>query len=154
MDELDGAIVNGLQDGIAIAERPFAAPAARLGTSEAEVIARLERLLSEGVLSRFGPMYDAEKLGGALCLCAMTVPAEHFERVAEQVNGFSEVAHNYEREHALNMWFVLATETPGQIDRTIAAIEQRTGLSVLRLPKLEEYYVGLKLEVQSLEETT
>ena len=69
MDELDRAIVNGLQGGFPICERPYAAVAEQLGTSEAELIRRLEALLADGTLSRFGPMYHAERMGGALSLC-------------------------------------------------------------------------------------
>jgi hypothetical protein len=57
------------------------------------------------------------------------------------------VAHNYEREHEYNMWFVLATETPDGIARAVAKIERETGLRVLNLPKLREYFVELKLGV-------
>jgi DNA-binding Lrp family transcriptional regulator len=103
-------------------------------------------LLTNGTLSRFGPMYHAERLGGALTLAAMQVPRARFEEVAAIVNALPEVAHNYARDHALNMWFVLATETPGRIDEVIVAIEQATQLRVYNFPKQEEFYVGLKLE--------
>ena len=147
MDAVDRAIVNDLQAGIAVSERPYAEAAARLGLSESELLARLQTLLDRRVLSRFGPMYHAERLGGALTLAAMKVPAEDFERVAAIVNGFPEVAHNYAREHAFSMWFVLATDDPARIGEVIAEIEQATGYTVYNLPKLEEFYVGLKLEV-------
>ena len=144
IDRTDRAIINRLQDGLPVCARPYAAAAEELGITEADLIERLEGLRESGVLSRFGPMFHAEKLGGALTLAAMRVPPEDFERVAEVVNGFSQVAHNYERENAFNMWFVLATERPEEIDDVIAAIEERTGLEVIDLPKLEEFYVGLR----------
>ncbi len=147
MDAVDRAIVNELQAGIAVGERPYVEAAARLGLSESELLARLQTLLDTRVLSRFGPMYHAERLGGALTLAAMKVPAEDFERVAAIVNDFPEVAHNYEREHAFSMWFVLATDHPARIDAVIAGIEQATGYTVYNLPKREEFFVGLKLEV-------
>ncbi len=146
MDELDRAIVNSLQGGFPICERPFARVAAGLGTAEDELIARLQRLLEAGVLSRFGPMYHAERLGGALTLCAMTVPEARFEDVAGQVNLHPEVAHNYARDHHLNMWFVVATEDPQRVAGVLAEIEQDTGCTVHNLPKLEEFYVGLRFE--------
>jgi DNA-binding Lrp family transcriptional regulator len=90
-------------------------------------------------------MYDAERLGGALTLAAMAVPAERFEEVAAIVNAMPEVAHNYERSHALNMWFVLATERPEQIPEVLRAIEAATGLPVLDLPKREDYFLALRL---------
>lgn len=147
MDAIDRAIVNALQAGIAVGERPYAEAAARLGLPESELLSRLQLLLDTRVLSRFGPMYHAERLGGALTLAAMKVPADDFERVAAIVNGFPEVAHNYAREHAFSMWFVLATDDPARIGAVIAEIEQATGYTVYNLPKLEEFYVGLKLEV-------
>ena len=74
-----------------------------------------------------------------------SVPDADFERVAAQVNAFPEVAHNYRREHRLNMWFVLATETVGGIARAIDAIEELTGLTVYAFPKEREYFVEMKL---------
>jgi DNA-binding Lrp family transcriptional regulator len=145
MDDTDRRLVNALLDGFPVQERPFAPVAQQLGLEEAEVIRRLARLRAEGVLTRFGPLYDTERLGGAVTLCAMQVPAERFEKVAKIVNTFPEVAHNYERRHALNMWFVLAVERPEQIDATVARIEAATGLEVLNLPKLDEYFLELKL---------
>ena len=145
MDEIDGAIVDLLQDGLEVCERAFAAPAAALGIEEAELVGRLRRLREDGTLTRFGPMYDAERLGGAVTLAAMRVPPERFDTVAAEVNAFDEVAHNYEREHALNMWFVLATETPDEIPGVIDAIAVRTGCTVHDMPRLEEYYIGLRL---------
>jgi DNA-binding Lrp family transcriptional regulator len=146
VDTLDRAIVNALQGGFPLSERPYAEVAARLGTSEDELMRRLEALLAGGTLTRFGPMYHAERLGGALTLAAMQVPAAGFERVVAQVNAHPEVAHNYERAHAFNMWFVLATETPERITEVIAEIERETGLPVYNMPKLEEFYVGLRFE--------
>jgi siroheme decarboxylase len=145
MNELDRAIVNGLHGGFPVCERPYAEAAARLGTDEAALIARLEALLADGTLTRFGPPFDAGALGGAFTLCAIRVPQADFERIAALVNAFPEVAHNYERTHALNMWFVLATEKPADIAPAIGRIEQATGLEVLEFPKLDEYFVELRL---------
>lgn len=145
MDATDRRLVNALQAGLPLVERPFAEVARRLDLDEAEVVERVGRLRADGVLSRFGPMYDAERLGGGLCLCAMAVPAERFAEVAALVNAFPQVAHNYARDHALNMWLVLATERPEEIAATVSAIEAATGLAVLSLPKLEEYFLELRL---------
>ena len=147
LDALDRRIINRLQDGFPICERPFAAVAAELGADEEDLIARIDALLKDGVLSRFGPMYHAEQLGGGLTLAAMRVAPQDFDRVVGQVNAFPEVAHNYERDHELNMWFVLATETPQRIPAVIKTIEQATGYPVYDMPKREEFFVGLKFEV-------
>ncbi len=146
MDEIDKAIVNYLQQGFPVCESPFRTVADQLGMTEQDLLRRLQRLLADGVLSRFGPLYHAEQIGGALTLAALKVPEERFDEVAAIVNAFPEVAHNYARKHALNMWFVLATEKPEQIQSVIDSIEKQSGLIVYNMPKIKEYYVGLQLE--------
>jgi DNA-binding Lrp family transcriptional regulator len=146
MDDIDRKVINSLQGDFPVCERPYAEAAARLGLTEDELIRRLDALLEKGALSRFAPMYHAERLGGALTLAAMKIPAGDFERVADVVNGFPEVAHNYAREHEFNMWFVLATETPERIGEVIGEIEQATGYAVYNMPKLEEFFVGLRFQ--------
>ena len=145
MDDLERRIVTALQRGIPVVPRPFAAAARELGIDEAALILKLQSLLEQGALTRFGPLYNADRLGGAFTLCAMSVPASDFERVCGIVNAFREVAHNYEREHRLNMWFVLATADPAQIAEVRMRIEAQTGYPVIDLPKLDEYFVGLEL---------
>jgi DNA-binding Lrp family transcriptional regulator len=145
VDELDRVVIDALQDGFPVCERPFLAVAQQLEVSEAELIARVDRLLQEGTLTRFGPLFAADRLGGELTLCAMQVPREAFDDVAQRVNAFAAVAHNYQRDHELNMWFVLATETVEGTGRSIAQIEQATGLPVHAFPREREYFVGLKL---------
>ena len=147
MDELDRALINTLQGGFPVCERPYAEVAARLGSDEQTVIARIGSLLERGLLSRFGPMYHAEQMGGALSLAAMQIPPGDFERVAGIVNSQPQVAHNYERNHRLNMWFVLATETPEGQQQAITRIERETGYPVYNMPKVREYFVELKLHV-------
>jgi DNA-binding Lrp family transcriptional regulator len=104
-------------------------------------------MLDDGLLSRFGPLYNAEKMGGALTLCALSVPEDDFDAVTAKVNDFDQVAHNYRRDHRLNMWFVLATEFADEVETTIERIERATRLRVYNFPKLSEYYVGLRLDV-------
>jgi DNA-binding Lrp family transcriptional regulator len=145
MDELERAVVNRLQGGFALCERPFAAAAKGLGTDEATLIAKLGEMLAAGTLTRFGPMYDAERLGGAFTLCAMRVPQADVERVAARVNAHPEVAHNYERAHAFNLWFVVATDACAKIAPLLAAIEAETGFPVLDLPREREYFIELRL---------
>ncbi len=147
MHEVDKRIINGLQGGFPLSERPYRDAGQMLGIGEGDLIARLRSLLDRGALSRFGPMYDVERIGGASCLCAMAAPAERFEAIAAQVNRHCEVAHNYERAHTLNMWFVLTTDRPERIDRVVAEIEKETNTPVLTFPKLDEFFVGLRVDV-------
>ena len=147
MDNVDRAIINRLQDGFPICAEPFVAVATELGIAETDLITRVQKLLDERVLTRFGPMYHAERLGGALSLAAMKIPSHDYDRVTSVVNALPEVAHNYEREHALNMWFVLATETADGQRAAIEKIEHESGYPVYNMPKLDEYFVELKFKV-------
>jgi DNA-binding Lrp family transcriptional regulator len=146
MDKIDKQIINALQNGFPISDAPYRQVATQLGLTEQELIDRLQALLANGVLTRFGPLYNAEQMGGALTLAAVKAPMDLYDEIVDIINAFPEVAHNYARNHELNMWFVIATETPEQIQQTINAIEQATGLSVYNMPKIKEYFVNLKLE--------
>lgn len=146
LDATDRAILNALQEGFPLSPRPYDEAGAALGITGADLIERIARLREIGAITRFGPFFDAAAMGGAFCLCAMAVPADRWSEVLTKVNAHPEVAHNYERTHALNMWFVLATGTPDGIDRTARTIEDETGLKVLLFPKLEEYFIGFRVQ--------
>ncbi len=144
MDAIDKAIINSLQGGFPVCDRPYATVGQQLGLSEQELIARLQELLAAKVLTRFGPMFQIERMGGAFSLAAMKIPDNDFERVTGIVNALPEVAHNYRREHAFNMWFVLATETPKGIGKAISRIESESGYRVYNMPKEKEFFVGAR----------
>ena len=142
---VDRQIIDKLQGGFPLCERPYAAAAEQLGIDEEDLLARLRRLLDARVLTRFGPMVQVERMGGAFVLAALAVPEARYDEVTALVNALPQVAHNYRREHALNMWFVLATETPAGIAEAITRIERDTGLTVFAFPKEREYFVEMKL---------
>lgn len=145
MDDIDRAIVNALQGGFPLTPRPYADAAHGLGLSENELMERLQAMLNAGTLTRFGPLFQVERMGGRFLLAAMQIPASDFERVAGIVNAMPEVAHNYERDHALNMWFVVAAESDAAVDRAVTAIEVAIGYPVYRFPKEREYFVEMLL---------
>ncbi|WP_310620592.1 Lrp/AsnC family transcriptional regulator [Flexibacterium corallicola] len=145
LDEIDRKLINRLQDTLPLTQRPFAQIGKEIGIDEEQVITRIQTLRDTGILTRFGPFFDAQAMGGAFCLCAIAVPEERFENVTEVVNAFPEVAHNYQRSHELNMWFVLATEAESEIAAVAAQIEQKTGLKVHCFPKEQEYFIGFRV---------
>lgn len=145
LSDEDRRIVNALQGGFPLTDTPYRDVADQLGMDESHLLARLQALLDARVLTRFGPMFQIERMGGRFVLAAMAVPEARFDMVSAAVNALPEVAHNYRREHALNMWFVLATETPEGISAAIERIEQDTGLKVFAFPKEQEYFVEMKL---------
>lgn len=145
LELVDARLIDHLHAGFPLADRPFARIGQALGLPEEEVIDRLRALLSDGVLTRLGPLYQIERAGGAYLLAAMQVPPERFEAVTRQVNAHMEVAHNYRREHRLNMWFVVATDSQAAVADCLRAIEAETGLAVHAFPKEREFRVELRL---------
>lgn len=145
----DAALFNRLQRGIPLVARPFAQVADELGCgwTDDAIRARIEDWLARGVLTRFGPLFQIERRGGAFTLCALHAPAEQFDRIAAVVNGQDAVAHNYARDHHFNMWFVLATERAGDTPDVLDALEQACGTRILAFPKTHEFAVGLYLPV-------
>ena len=146
IDATDRRIINALQGDFPLCDEPYRAVAESLGLGEAELLTRLQAMLDRRVLTRFGPMFQIERMGGAFVLAALAAPEERYEEVTQQVNALPEIAHNYRREHHLNMWFVIATETPDGIARAIERIEAVTGLPVYAFPKEREYFVEMKLQ--------
>ncbi len=148
LSTVDRKILAKLQGDFPICERPYAEAAEQIGISEEELLQRLQQLLADKVLTRFGPMFQIEEMGGAFVLAALAAPEERYDEVTALVNALPQVAHNYRREHALNMWFVLATETKDGIAEAIARIERDTGLAVYAFPKEREFFVEMKLEAR------
>lgn len=138
-------LIDYLHGGFPLSERPYAEVGAALGMDEAAVIASLHSLLERGYLTRFGPLFQIERAGGQFVLAALQAPQDRFEEVTALVNALPEVAHNYRREHALNMWFVIGAESPHAAAQALARIEADTGLKVYAFPKEREFFVELRL---------
>lgn len=147
LNRLQRNFLNRFQGGFPLTERPYLRVAAMLGTEEATLISILSGLLADGILTRFGPLFDAERLGGCFTLAALSVPETDFERVAAIVNALPQVAHNYRRDHTLNMWFVLAAPSEGELRATIDRIQALAGLPMYDFPKLREFHLGFWLVV-------
>ncbi|MFC6716582.1 Lrp/AsnC family transcriptional regulator [Natrialbaceae archaeon GCM10025810] len=170
LTERERAVVNAFQGGFPVVERPFEPAAAAMRergdgvdiTGE-ELLETIRDLDDRGVLSRFGPLVNAQEIGGAATLVAMHAPEERFDEVVEAVNARREVAHNYEREHPyLNVWFVVSVAerearsdsdrangepVSTRVEEVLAEIEDETGQETYNLPKRREFRVEAKFYV-------
>lgn len=135
-------LLNDYQRDFPLTPRPYADIARQLGASEAEVLAALAGLQKRGAVSRVGAVLAPGRVG-ASTLAALAVPAARLEAVAELLNGYPEVNHNYEREHRYNLWFVATAADRERLDALLDQIERRTGLTPLVLPLLAEYHIDL-----------
>jgi len=143
---LQRALLNNFQQGFPLTAHPYADLAEQLGVSEQEVLQTLKELQDNKTISRVGPVFRVGSVG-ASTLAAMAVPEERLEEVAALVNEYDAVNHNYEREHDFNLWFVATAVDEQDLQDTLHDIEQRTGLSVMYLPMLEDYHIDLGFEL-------
>lgn len=139
-------LLNDWQRGFPLESRPFARVAEASGISEAEAIAQLRRWIDEGKVGRVGPVLKPGALGVST-LAAMEVPADRLDEVAALVSTFDEVNHNYERENAVNLWFVITASDEAHLQRVMRAIESRTGISVLDHRLEEEFRIDLGFDL-------
>jgi DNA-binding Lrp family transcriptional regulator len=142
MPALDFHLLNDFQRDFPLCAAPFAELAARLGVAEGTVLRMLEALRREGKIARVGAVFAPKRIG-ASTLAAMAVPPEQLAAVAEAVNRFPEVNHNYEREHRYNLWFVVTAGSEGRLQAALGAIEKVAGQPLLPLPLLQDYHIDL-----------
>ncbi len=143
---LQQSLINRYQKGFPLTSQPFKQIAQELNTDENEVIAAFNQLQQDNVLSRIGPVFDHKK-AGASTLAAIAVPIDQLDEIAERVNKFEQVNHNYAREHTYNLWFVVTDSDWLALNKTLEEIEQVTGLAVLVLPMEASYHIDLSFDV-------
>jgi len=148
LDELDRSLLNELQREIPHTERPFLAVAERAGTSEEEVLSRLARMKTDGVVRQVLSIFDTPSLGYKSTLAALSVPRERIEEVAAIVNAHPGVSHDYERDHAWNLWFTLAVPPGREVEGDVRALARIAGVGdPLLLPTLKLYKIGVRLDM-------
>lgn len=147
-DETDRKLLGLIQTSLPIVPEPYREVGEVLGISEAEVIARLRLLIESGVIRRLGGVFDSRKLGYSGVLCAMAVTAERIDEVAEVVNSFAGVTHNYLREDPINMWFTVLAPSGEKLAETLKGIRERTGIQeIMTFPAENVYKIRVNFEL-------
>jgi len=140
-------LLDEFQRDFPLSPQPYAEIARRLGADEAAVIAALDRLRDDGFVSRVGAVVAPHRAGWST-LAAMAVPAARLDEVAALISAFPEVNHNYEREHRLNLWFVVTAPDAARGRAVLDAIESGSGLAVIDLPLVEAFRLDLGFPLQ------
>lgn len=146
LTDLEFRLLNDWQRGFPLVSRPYAVLAERLGCDEASVLERLASLKERGHVSRVGAVFRPHVLGWST-LAAVACPPERLDEVARVIDSFPEVNHNYEREHAYNLWFVAAAPTAERVAEVLGDIHRHTGLKPLDLPMVADYHIDLGFEL-------
>lgn len=147
LSPLDLRLLNEFQHHFPLVPEPYKGMAEQLHIPESELLDRLQRLHVEGVISRVGAVLQTGR-AGASTLAAMTVSPQDVGRVAAIVNRFPEVNHNYERDHAVNLWFVITAESQERLQGVVEAIAAESGLDVYTMPMLKAYHIDLGFPFQ------
>ncbi|MCU7853128.1 MAG: Lrp/AsnC family transcriptional regulator [Candidatus Thiodiazotropha sp. (ex Monitilora ramsayi)] len=147
LNALERRLLNDFQDGFPLTPRPFQTIAERVGSTENDVMRTLQQLQSQRLISRVGPVFRPNRVG-ASTLAAMEVPIERLEAVADIVSSYGEVNHNYEREHRLNLWFVVTAADRESLNHVLREIETASGLEVIDLPMIEDFFINLGFPLQ------
>lgn len=146
IDDTDARLIDDYQSGFPVRERPFEALADDLDTTPSDVLDRVRSLRDDGVFRRFGAVLNPPVIGSST-LAAVAAPDDRFDEVADVINGYQQVNHNYERAHRYNQWFVVTAGDRETRDSILADIADRTGCAVLNLPMLTDYYIDLEFPV-------
>ena len=148
IDEIDSAILNRIQSDFPITSRPFLSVAEELGVTEKEVLARVARLKSDGIIRRIGGNFVPGKLGFVSTLCAARVPADEIDRFAEIVNRYPGVTHNYQRDNTYNVWFTFIAPSMEEIEENLKQIALESGINdILNLPATKVFKIRAEFEV-------
>lgn len=142
----DKRLLNDFQRDFPLEPRPFARIAETIGVAEDEVLTCLADLRDRGMVSRVGAVIRPNTIGTST-LAAMAVPPERLDEIAAVVNAEPAVNHNYEREHEINLWFVVAAADAAGLQEVLKRIERRTGLPVLDLPLEEAFHIDLGFQL-------
>lgn len=134
MDNIDKSILQIIQHDFPLTERPYKVIGERLSLSEEEIIKRIKKLKEDNFIRRIGGIFSSKELGYTSLLCAIKTPPEDADRVAEIINVYPGVTHNYKRNHEYNIWFTLITEDIEIKNKIIKEIEEKTGYSIKQLP--------------------
>ena len=147
LNDRDREMLAALQEGLPLTSRPFAAIADLLDWSEEEVIERLESLVRSGLVRKVGAVLNSKKLGAASTLAAVDVPEDRVDEVADLINSYRGVTHNYLREGHPNIWFTMTERDADILRSNLDEIERDVGADVLRMPATRMFKIGVKYDL-------
>jgi DNA-binding Lrp family transcriptional regulator len=147
LDEKDKIILRAIQEDFALAKKPFQIIGEQLGMEEEEVIGRIKKLRDSGFIRKLGAVISPAKIGYVSLLAAINVPEDSIDSVAEIINSYSGVTHNYIREGEPNLWFTLTEPDSETLNRNLDEIQGRIEARIIKLPMTRKYKIGVKLAI-------
>ncbi len=148
IDELDKQILNEIQWKFPLIDKPYLEIGRKYNISEEEVLKRIFNLKQIGLIRQISAIFDTRRLGYKSALIAFAVNKEKIEHIANEINKYPGVSHNYERNHEYNIWFTLAVPPDKEIKTILDRMASLDGVIKYRiLPTLKMYKIGVKLDM-------
>jgi DNA-binding Lrp family transcriptional regulator len=105
LNESDRKLVAAIQDGLPLVPHPYAVLAETLGTTEVDIIERLQRLQDDGMVKRMGVVVKHRSLGyHANAMVVWDIPDEAIDRVGNLLAAQECVTLCYQRPRRLPDW--------------------------------------------------
>lgn len=105
LDATDRRLIAATQGGLPLVPEPYRALAGQLGLDEADVLARLQRLLDRGAIRRIGAIPNHYALGfTANGMSVWDIADDAVADVGAKVGALDFVTHCYERPRHLPLW--------------------------------------------------
>ena len=149
LSTFDKALLNLLQADIPVCNRPFAKMAEQLGADESFVLERVRELKAAGYLRRIGTFFNSNNLGYRGTLVALQVLPSELPTVANAINSYNEVTHNYEREGKFNLWFTLLTLNTARETSILDNIKNLRGVEdMINLKSNRKFKINVQFKLQ------
>ncbi|MDR2203887.1 MAG: AsnC family transcriptional regulator [Nitrososphaerota archaeon] len=151
LDNTDKQLLQLLQNDFPITTHPWKELSHKIGLSEQQIINRIENLYAKKIIQKIGPIIDNSKIGYTTAtLVALRVPENQVDTIAAIINQYSDISHNYEREHEYNIWFTLVAKNTKTLTQTLNEILQKTGLNqndILNLPTKQRFKINVNFRL-------
>lgn len=162
IDVSDRKLLDAVQAGIPLVDRPYRVLGESLELAERDVIERIARLKAEGFIRNIGAIFDTSRLGYRSSLIGFRVREESVDEAAAVINAHPGVSHNYLRRYTLsdpsgadsccpyNIWFTLAVppESRFGLEASVETLARNADADSARLfPALRVFKIGVRLDM-------
>ncbi len=134
MTVADRALIKAVESGLPVVSRPYAEIAKQLNTSEENVILRLQQLMDNGAIKRYGVVVRHKELGyTANGMVVWDIPDDKVEEMGLCIGNYDCVTLSYRRPRRLPDWsYNLFTMVHGssreQVTQKVEEIVEKCGL--------------------------
>lgn len=134
-DLKDALLIQAIQGGLPLVERPFAAIGREIGLGEQRVIDRIRELQADGDIKRFGVIVRHKELGyRANAMVVWDLPDEWVDRLGQSIGRLPFVTLSYRRprrppDWTYNLFTMIHGRDRAAVFEQLGQIKRRMGLT-------------------------